>query len=108
MSLAGPLKDFSLILTSVFIFNSPISPLQVVGFIITLIGLNLYREFKTDQERLRTSLGYVKEGMCWGISVVLSSFCSIFFSKRTEPPTLTGDDASNTVELEPFLNGRRL
>lgn len=52
MTLAGPIKDLLVISTSVLFFRSPLTLLQVLGFLVALGGLSLYREFKANPERL--------------------------------------------------------
>lgn len=48
MSLCGLIKDFLVVLSSVCILGSPTSVQQITGYIVSLIGLNMYREFKKD------------------------------------------------------------
>lgn len=46
LTLAGIVKDIMLIIASIFIFANPVTPIQVLGYALALIGLNMYNEFK--------------------------------------------------------------
>lgn len=50
LSLAGLFKDMLIVLSSVIIFHSPLSSIQVVGYGISIMGLNLYKQHKQDPE----------------------------------------------------------
>ena len=48
MTLGGIAKDIMLIILSVTIFRTPVTGVQVFGYSISLAGMNLYKNFKTD------------------------------------------------------------
>jgi hypothetical protein len=49
MSACGPLKDILLVVLSVPFFRTEVSSLQVVGFGISLFGMYLFREYKSNK-----------------------------------------------------------
>lgn len=59
LTLAGILKDILLVMLSVTIFGSPVTPLQYAGYSLALIGLNLHKEYKKNPERIAQLLLYV-------------------------------------------------
>lgn len=52
LTLAGIIKDILLVTLSIVIFMSPITMLQIVGYSIALIGLNLHKEYKKSPDRV--------------------------------------------------------
>ena len=52
LTLAGIVKDILLVVLSVYIFESPVTLLQYVGYSIALLGLNLHKEYKKNPERM--------------------------------------------------------
>ena len=60
MSLAGLLKDIMLVASSSIVFEIPLAHSQLVGYGISLIGLNLYRQVKNDPEYLDSVRGRVE------------------------------------------------
>lgn len=53
LTLAGIVKDIMLVLLSVLIFGSPVTPLQYVGYGVALLGLHLHKEFKKNPEKIQ-------------------------------------------------------
>ena len=49
MNIAGVVKDFFLIFLSSFIFEAPISSLQIVGFFIAVSGVFYYNYSKYEE-----------------------------------------------------------
>jgi hypothetical protein len=49
LTLAGVVKDVLLIVSSVFLFGSAITPMQVGGYALALYGLNCYHAFKASK-----------------------------------------------------------
>lgn len=55
MSLVGIGKDIAMVgISAYFFMNSVLTPMQVGGYSVSLLGLYLYREHKKDAERLPT------------------------------------------------------
>jgi drug/metabolite transporter (DMT)-like permease len=52
LTLAGIVKDLLLVILSVLIFGSPVTPLQYAGYSVALLGLNLHKEYKKNPERI--------------------------------------------------------
>ena len=48
LTLTGLFKDILLVVFSVIVFFTPITYLQMFGYSISLYGMNLYKEYKTD------------------------------------------------------------
>lgn len=48
MTLGGIAKDILLVILSMIIFLSPVTPTQMFGYSISLSGMNLYKNFKSD------------------------------------------------------------
>jgi hypothetical protein len=46
LTLAGIIKDILLIVASIFLFNSPITYIQVMGYSLALYGLNMYHLYR--------------------------------------------------------------
>ena len=46
LTLAGIVKDIMLVVLSVVVFESPVTPLQYAGYSVALLGLNLHKEYK--------------------------------------------------------------
>ena len=51
LTIGGIAKDVLLVVLSLLIFTSPVSLLQVFGYSISLTGMNLYKNFKTNPEK---------------------------------------------------------
>lgn len=56
LTLAGIFKDILLVTLSVIVFQSPVSNLQMVGYAVALVGLNLHKEYKKSPERVAAIL----------------------------------------------------
>ena len=50
MSIAGLLKDVLLVVSSVVIFRSQLTSLQVAGYSISALGMLLYRDYKSGEQ----------------------------------------------------------
>jgi len=48
MTLGGIVKDILLVVLSMIIFLSPVTPTQMFGYSISLSGMNLYKNYKSD------------------------------------------------------------
>ena len=59
LTLAGIVKDIMLVLLSVIIFGSPVTPLQYVGYGVALLGLHLHKEYKKEPEKIATLFGKI-------------------------------------------------
>jgi drug/metabolite transporter (DMT)-like permease len=59
LTLAGIVKDILLVVLSVRIFESPVTPLQYMGYGVALLGLNLHKEYKKSPERMGQTLTYI-------------------------------------------------
>ena len=46
----GIVKDIMLVVLSVLVFGSPVTPLQYAGYGVALLGLNLHKEYKVSDE----------------------------------------------------------
>jgi drug/metabolite transporter (DMT)-like permease len=57
LTLAGIVKDIMLVLLSVLIFGSPVTPLQYVGYGVALLGLHLHKEYKKTPEKVAALFG---------------------------------------------------
>lgn len=51
LTLAGIVKDILLVALSVILFQTPVTPLQYIGYAVALIGLNLHKEYKKNPEK---------------------------------------------------------
>lgn len=52
LTLAGIVKDILLVMLSVYVFNSPVTLIQYIGYSIALLGLNVHKEYKKNPERM--------------------------------------------------------
>lgn len=59
LTLAGIIKDILLVLLSVLVFGSPVTPLQYAGYVVALLGLNLHKEYKKNPDRMTQLLIYI-------------------------------------------------
>mmetsp|Transcript_13222 Transcript_13222/g.24391 ORF Transcript_13222/g.24391 Transcript_13222/m.24391 type:complete len:310 (+) Transcript_13222:123-1052(+) len=59
LTLAGIFKDILLVVLSVLVFGSPVTPLQVLGYAVALAGLNLHKEYKKSPAKV---MGWLKMG----------------------------------------------
>lgn len=59
LTLSGIVKDILLVMLSVVVFGSPVTPLQYAGYGIALLGLNLHKEFKKNPERIGQLITYM-------------------------------------------------
>jgi drug/metabolite transporter (DMT)-like permease len=57
LTLAGIFKDILLVVLSVLVFGSPVTPLQICGYGVALTGLNLHKEYKKDPAKV---LGWLR------------------------------------------------
>lgn len=56
LTLAGIVKDIALIVASIFIFANPVTPIQVIGYTLALIGLNMYNDYKTKKNDMTVGM----------------------------------------------------
>lgn len=59
LTLAGIVKDIMLVVLSIVVFGSPVTPLQYAGYGVALLGLNLHKEYKKNPERITALLFWV-------------------------------------------------
>ena len=59
LTLAGVVKDILLVLLSVTVFGSPVTPLQYGGYAVALLGLNMHKEYKKNPERIGQLISYI-------------------------------------------------
>ncbi len=59
LTLAGIVKDILLVILSVTVFGSPVTPLQYAGYGVALLGLNLHKEYKKSPERIGQLVTYM-------------------------------------------------
>jgi drug/metabolite transporter (DMT)-like permease len=59
LTLAGIFKDILLVCLSVAVFGSPVTPLQMFGYAVALLGLNLHKEYKKNPTKVA---GWMKLG----------------------------------------------
>ena len=59
LTLAGIVKDILLVVLSVLVFGSPVTPLQYAGYGVALLGLNLHKEYKKNPERIGNAINYI-------------------------------------------------
>lgn len=64
LTLAGIMKDILLVLLSVTVFGSPVTPLQYAGYGVALIGLNLHKEYKKNPEKISQFIRSVCGTVC--------------------------------------------
>ena len=48
-----------LVVLSVVVFGSPVTPLQYAGYGVALLGLNLHKEYKKSPEKISNLIGYL-------------------------------------------------
>jgi len=59
LTLSGIVKDILLVILSVTVFGSPVTPLQYAGYGVALLGLNLHKEYKKNPERIGQLVTYM-------------------------------------------------
>ena len=59
LTLAGIVKDIMLVVLSIAVFGSPVTPLQYAGYAVALLGLNLHKEYKKNPERIAQLINYM-------------------------------------------------
>ena len=59
LTLAGIVKDILLVVLSVSVFGSPVTPLQYAGYGLALIGLNAHKEYKKSPEKMGALVMYI-------------------------------------------------
>jgi drug/metabolite transporter (DMT)-like permease len=59
LTLSGIIKDILLVVLSMSVFGSPVTPLQYFGYLIALLGLNLHKEYKKNPERITALVTYM-------------------------------------------------
>jgi drug/metabolite transporter (DMT)-like permease len=59
LTLSGIVKDILLVILSIVIFGSPVTPLQYFGYAVALLGLNLHKEYKKNPEKISNLLRYL-------------------------------------------------
>lgn len=59
LTLSGIFKDILLVVLSIGIFGSPVTPMQYFGYSIALLGLNLHKEYKKNPERIGQLIYYI-------------------------------------------------
>lgn len=63
LTLAGIVKDIALIVASIFIFSNPVTPIQVIGYTLALLGLNMYNLYKTNKDTSMTLAELTKQSV---------------------------------------------
>jgi hypothetical protein len=48
-----------LVVLSIVVFGSPVTPLQYAGYGVALLGLNLHKEYKKNPERIAQLISYM-------------------------------------------------
>lgn len=59
LTLAGIIKDILLVVLSITVFGSPVTPLQYAGYGVALLGLNLHKEYKKNPDRIAQLISYM-------------------------------------------------
>lgn len=59
LTLSGIVKDILLVILSIAIFGSPVTPLQYFGYGVALLGLNLHKEYKKNPEKISALITYM-------------------------------------------------
>jgi uncharacterized membrane protein YeiH len=59
LTLGGLIKDVLLVVSSVVFFSSPIATVQIVGYSISLYGMNVYKDFKKSPETVTARVHYL-------------------------------------------------
>jgi drug/metabolite transporter (DMT)-like permease len=62
LTLSGIVKDILLVILSIVIFGSPVTPLQYGGYGVALLGLNLHKEYKKSPEKFAQMFGSFLKG----------------------------------------------
>jgi drug/metabolite transporter (DMT)-like permease len=52
IGVSGLIKDMILVVSSVVFFGSPITLQQIVGYMISIVGLTYYREYRSDPQKV--------------------------------------------------------
>jgi drug/metabolite transporter (DMT)-like permease len=55
LTLAGVIKDILLVVLSLLIFKSPVTPLQFLGYSVSLLALNLHKEYKKNSTQFEAA-----------------------------------------------------
>jgi drug/metabolite transporter (DMT)-like permease len=63
LTLAGIVKDIVMIVASMYIFANPVTVIQVFGYLLALIGLNMYNVYKTNKDPNQTAFDIAKESV---------------------------------------------
>jgi len=84
LSLAGVFKDIFLVLSSVLVFQTPVTLLQYIGYSVSLLAMNLHKEYQKTR-----SLG--------GSSIPNSN------SNSSLSPTVSSSSSSNDLQEKPLL-----
>ena len=50
MSLAGLGKDVFIVVVSSIIFATPLTAIQIVGYVLSLFGIQVYKDYKSDPQ----------------------------------------------------------
>ena len=53
------IQDILLVALSVFVFGSPVTLLQYIGYGVALFGLNLHKEYKKSPDKIAALLTYM-------------------------------------------------
>ena len=91
MSACGPLKDILLVVLSVLFFRTEVSSLQVVGFGISLFGMYLFREYKSNKEACLLSIHE-------GCLIVCGTNSGLLFSRKSAEKMPTIDEADGETD----------
>ena len=101
IGVSGLVKDMLLVVSSVIFLGSPISTQQIIGYAISLSGLNAYREFRSDPPRFTArafeALGRVRQFL------LFATACCLGRGRGTNSwkplGGLDDDEADDDVEL---------
>ena len=106
IGVSGLVKDMLLVTSSVFLFGSPISTQQIVGYSISICGLTLYREYKSDPARMAGKL-FDTVGRIRQVFVFATACCLGQGRRRAPglvmPSSSTPASAEEDAESEPLL-----
>lgn len=89
LSLAGVFKDIFLVLSSVLVFQTPVSLLQYIGYSISLLAMNLHKEYQKNK-----SLGGPTSSNSTSNSLTSTS------SSSSNSPTVSRSNSNSSSDLQ--------
>lgn len=86
-TIGGLFKDILLVTLSVIVFGSPVSALQIFGYLVSLGGMHIYKDFKSNPQQMEAQVKKILQSYVPALAAI------IFGDVNEGADDVTKDDA---------------